>query len=88
MSQTQQDEKNSLTRRGESTMDPKIEAFVMALNDFVEAALILGEEMERASDELGDCCAQGYPFPNSFDEVAYSIRLWAERVRKRLTQAA
>src|SRR4051794_24353748 len=70
------------TCKGESTMDPKIEDFMMALNDFATAARNLAGQWELASDAVGDHAAVGYPFPNSFDEVAYGIRLWAEVARK------
>lgn len=69
-------------------MNPTIETFVAALNDFADAAETLAEEWERASEEVGDSCNEGYPFPNSFDEVAHGIRLWVEEARKSLANAA
>ena len=52
-----------------------------------ENAEALAGEWERSSDALGDE-AEGYPFPNSFDEVAHGIRLWSETARERLGKAS
>ncbi len=56
-------------------MDPKVEALVLALNDFAEAALSLDRAWVDAAD-LGDAAAEGYPFSNSFEEVTYDIVQW------------
>jgi hypothetical protein len=71
-------------KRRPRTMDPKIEVFLMALDDFALAAQALDEAWELASDEVGDRCNEGYPFANSFGEVAFSIRQWGEASRKKL----
>ena len=65
-------------------MDPKIEALVMTLDDFAEAALSLAVAWEHAED-LGDAAAEGYPFPNSFEEVTYAILRWTEKAREKLS---
>jgi hypothetical protein len=65
-------------------MDPKLEAFVTALDDFAAAAAALAERWEMASDGA-DVPVEGYPFPDSFDEVAYAIRRWSEATRESLS---
>ena len=64
-------------------MDAKIEAVVMALDDFAEAASSLLQAWEEASDWV-DAAAEGYPFPDSFEDVTYGIVKWRQAVRERL----
>ena len=57
------------------TMDPKVEALVLALNDFARAALALERAWQEADDLTGDAM-DGYPLPNAFEEATHDIVKW------------
>ena len=56
-------------------MDPKVEALVLALDDFARAALALEQAWQEADDLTGDAM-DGYPLPNAFEEATYDIVTW------------
>jgi hypothetical protein len=71
-------------RCNDEEFDPRVADFVTALDDFAEAAWALDKAWEIASESVDDA-ADGYPFPNSFEEVAYSIWIWSREAIEKLT---
>jgi len=56
-----------------------------AYKDFADAANVLTECIRNKNGEDADC-AEEYPFQESFDEVASSIRVWASFAKRRLNK--
>ena len=56
-------------------MDPKVEALVLALNDFARAGLALEQAWQEADDLTGDAL-DGYPLQNAFEEATHDIVTW------------
>ncbi len=65
-------------------MDPKVEALVLALDDFARSALALARAWQEADDLTGDAM-DGYPLPNSFEEATYDIVTWCRDAASTLT---
>ena len=65
-------------------MDPKVEALVLALNDFARAAMALERAWQEADDLTGDAM-DGYPLPNSFEEATHDIVTWCRDAASTLT---
>ena len=61
--------------------------FNLALQDFAKIALKLSKLWEQAQskdENFNDIVCEGYPFQNSFDEVALQILDYAEVVKEAL----
>ena len=69
-------------------MDPKIEALIMSLNDFAEAAMALERAWNEADEKDSDALAEGYPFPHSFDEETFDIVTWCQVAVSKLSTNA
>lgn len=58
---------------------------IKAYDDFADAANVLTECIYNKSGEDADC-SEEYPFQESFDDVASSIRVWAAFAIRRLSK--
>jgi hypothetical protein len=65
--------------------ESKIEALIIALNDFAEAALALESSWQEAMDLIGDEMG-GYPFPHSFEDVTYETVRWCKNAVEKLAR--
>ena len=68
-----------------SNADSEVAVLKQAYSDFAEAARVLTECIQNKNGEDADC-AEEYPFQESFDEVASSIRVWASHAECRLNK--
>ena len=71
--------------RWASNADSEVAVLKQAYSDFAEAARVLTECIQNKNGEDADC-AEEYPFQESFDEVASSIRVWASHAERRLNK--
>tara|TARA_Y100000996_G_C22411025_1_gene597249 strand:+ start:60 stop:290 length:231 start_codon:yes stop_codon:yes gene_type:complete len=58
---------------------------IKAYDDFADAANVLTECIYNKAGEDADC-SEEYPFQESFDDVAGSIRVWAAFAIRRLSK--
>ena len=58
---------------------------IKAYDDFADAANVLTECIYNKAGEDADC-SEEYPFQESFDDVASSIRVWAAFAILRLSK--
>jgi hypothetical protein len=58
---------------------------IKAYDDFADAANVLTECIYNKAGEDADC-SEEYPFQESFDDVASSIRVWTTFAIRRLSK--
>ena len=65
-------------------MDSKIQALILSLNDFAEAAMDLERTWLDASEAAGDAM-DGSPFARSFEEETFEIVTWCRKAASKLS---